>query len=99
MGGSVDCAPPLSGASPLFAALRAGMPHLEWRVPAAADAARCRAACSMAASPMPTASAAICAGHPMRCVQGDLPRVLAARRRLPQRPVEAGPVAAAGSAR
>jgi hypothetical protein len=42
MDASMEFAPPLSGASPLFAALRAGMPHLEWRVPAAADAARWR---------------------------------------------------------
>lgn len=34
--------PPLSGRSPLFAALRACMPRLEWRVPADDDAARWR---------------------------------------------------------
>jgi hypothetical protein len=40
MDADMEFAPPLSGASPLFAALRAGTPRLEWRVPATTDAAR-----------------------------------------------------------
>ncbi len=42
MHASLPSPPPLSGGSPLFAALRASTPHLEWRVPAAADASRWR---------------------------------------------------------